>query len=185
MKNSSDPVGNKNGNKISLFLFHLLTPPFLEQGPKDGKTPKLLGHKQKQQQQQDKKPSQQQQLAPLLSNATKFLVKNAPNQPDLAQELKYRFDSISPYSKTLHFAKDDIILTFVKPEEARAFMEIVEKNPIIIGTNTLDFIVKTADKDNKTEKAAERQEKFDKFRNKLGNHFPRPALLLNFQFRSG
>jgi len=139
-----------------------------EQGPKDGKTPKLLGHKQKQQQ-QDKKPSSSSQQAALAqtTHALKFLVKNVPtNQPDIAQELKYRFDSISPYSKTLHFVKEDVILTFVKPEEARTFMEIVEKNPIIIGANTLDFVVKTAEKD-KTEKAAERQEKFDKFRNKL------------------
>ena len=96
------------------------------------------------------------------------MVKNVPNQPEIAQELKYRFDSISPHSKTLHFVKDDIILTFVKPEEARAFLDLVEKNPITIGSNTLEFAVKPTAAAEKADKP-ERQEKFDKVKNKLGN----------------
>lgn len=86
-----------------------------------------------------------------------------PNKPDVGLELKGVLDAIQPFSKTLHFTKDnDVVLAFVKPEDTRIFLDFVEGNPIVMGTSMLQFTAKPADKEKD-------KEKVEKNRVKVGN----------------
>lgn len=80
--------------------------------------------------------------------SSKLLIKNVPNTPDVGLELKQILDRVLPLQKTLHFTKDgDVILTFIKPEELKPFLEYVEANPIYLGGNLLQFSIKPLDKE--------------------------------------
>ena len=78
--------------------------------------------------------------------------------------MKAILDSIPPLQKVLHFNRDnEAVLTFIRAEEAKAFLEVVEKAPISLGNNVLTFTVKKSEKEKaqKGEKV-EKVEKLDK-----------------------